>query len=120
MIYEYHCIRCGKHVRKDVNRRYTPKYCGPECCREAQREMQRERDRTLRESRTPIQARPLVPYRICKKCRWGRIHNKDNMSCTYLEHHDHTRTSLHPEGLTADCKEFEPKRRKKHGKSENE
>lgn len=111
MIYEYNCARCGKPVRKEFSRRYAPKYCGPECCREAQK----ERERALRETRKPLRPLPLVPYKTCKKCRWGRIHNKENMSCTYMEHHDHTRTSLHPEGMTADCKEFEPRRSRKNG-----
>lgn len=54
--------------------------------------------------------KPLVDQRRCAKCRWRHIYTH-HFFCGYMFFHDHSRTSLHPEGLSADCKEFEPRQR---------
>lgn len=108
MLYEFTCAGCGKKTSVAYRCGGPPKYCSVEC-REA---AQKERDRKARKRFT----QPPVPYRVCKKCRWGRCtNNSTSLLCTYSEYHDTSRTALHPEGLTADCKEFEPKRRKRNG-----
>ena len=52
----------------------------------------------------------------CGKCQYGtKLENF--WCCGYFEIMGHTRTSLHPEGLTSHCYEFTPRKRgrKKRG-----
>lgn len=97
---------CGKLVQIETAFIRMRKYCSKACCKEAQKqkELEKWKQRT-------ILSKPLVPYKVCMNCKWSRVRNKENMSCTYMDRHDHTRTFLHPEGLTAECQEFEPRRK---------
>ena len=50
---------------------------------------------------------PLVDPKKCMKCKYGHVDG----ACGYLDATGHSRTGLHPEGLTSDCKEFKAKKR---------
>ena len=55
----------------------------------------------------------LVSPTVCAKCVFRGGGEGEGHYCRYSEIMGHTRTSLHPEGLTSDCKEF-VKKQKKH------
>lgn len=55
-------------------------------------------------------SKPLVDLKKCAKCIYAAGGNT-NIYCGYLNITGHSRTSLHPEGLTSDCKEFMPRKR---------
>lgn len=58
----------------------------------------------------------MVPYEKCAKCRFSCVFENKPL-CNYFEVMGHTRTSLHPEGLTDDCREFQPRKRKRKPKA---
>jgi hypothetical protein len=51
---------------------------------------------------------PLVDIKYCRKCAYSLRYAK-GYHCGYMFFTGHTRTALHPEGLTPTCYEFEPK-----------
>lgn len=57
-------------------------------------------------------SKPLVDPKLCAKCVYSETDNVYGYCCGYLNKTGRTRTSLHPEGLTSDCKEFKPRKRK--------
>lgn len=56
--------------------------------------------------------KPLVDRRKCAACAYGHGTGEAHY-CGFLYIKGYSRTSLHPEGLTSTCYEFEPKKRKK-------
>lgn len=101
--YEYICAYCGKKFsgRKRVNR----KYCSTECQRIAYGAAQRKPSRNMTE--------PIVPASKCRKCLYGASSTADYPGCSYLFATGESRVKLHPEGLTAKCEEYIPRRGKK-------
>lgn len=66
----------------------------------------------MKEMKNPSKySRPLVDPKLCAKCVYHENSNIYGFCCGYLTKTGHTRTSLHPEGLTSDCKEFKAKTR---------
>lgn len=54
----------------------------------------------------------LVSGDKCKRCVF-RFGSEEGLHlCNYFEIKGHSRTSLHPEGLTSVCHEFQPRQRK--------
>lgn len=109
-IYTGICPNCGKEFALFVNgHQEERKYCSKECWRECVRkraEAKKHRGRPHSISKT------LVPQERCQKCKYSAKYSHF-YHCGYVLMKGTTRTALHPEGLTADCQEFEPKRRRK-------
>ena len=102
------CKYCGKPMEVPDNRKITKRYCSKNC---------QDRARRARENGYLSQkmSEPLVPTEQCKKCQYGT--NLENIwRCGYFEIMGHTRTSLHPEGLTSHCYEFKPRKRGRKNK----
>lgn len=102
------CPNCGKEFPLDEkNGTVARKYCSMKC-RKEYAEKKAERQKLLR--KTQRLSDTLVPQERCRTCRYaqkcGPLYH-----CGYFLQLDTTRTALHPEGLTADCKEYEPKGR---------
>lgn len=53
----------------------------------------------------------MVPYETCRKCRYYSNFADSWRMCMYFIYTGVLRSSLHPEGLTKECREFEPKQR---------
>lgn len=105
MTQEFACAMCGARVKLETNYIRKRKYCSRECCIEAQRqkELQKRKHRA-------ILSEPLVPVKVCGRCKWSWVVREGVYGCAYAEANEHTRNFLHPEGLTAECKEFEPRK----------
>lgn len=97
------CKYCGKPMEVPDNRKTTKKYCSKICSEKA-------RYKREHENLTKKMSDPLVDPEFCRVCQYGT--NLENFwRCGYFEETGHTRTSLHPEGLTSHCYEFKPKKR---------
>lgn len=98
--YEYICAYCGKKFsgRKQINRRF----CSTECKNAANKEAIPGKRLSVTE--------PVVPPQKCKKCVHGAV-AIDNVwpICNYIFDTGKSRVQMHPEGLTAQCREFAPK-----------
>ena len=102
------CKYCGKPMEVPDNRKITKMYCSKNC---------QDRARRARENGYLSQkmSEPLVSPEQCKKCQFGT--NLENIwRCGYFEIMGHTRTSLHPDGLTRHCYEFKPRKRGRKNK----
>lgn len=108
MTQEITCALCGKQVKIETNYIRKRKYCSRECCKEAQRQkdLQKWKQRA-------ILSEPLAPMKFCARCKWSSVLRENLYVCAYAEKNEHTRNFLHPEGLTAECMEFEPRSKKK-------
>lgn len=104
--YEFDCAYCGKHVVMEHDRGQRKKYCSKKCSSAMWEELHRGRKKGQKDKVTL--SYPLVPVRQCAKCRYGLLVGSD-ICCAYFEIAGQTRTSLHPEGLTAECQEFKPR-----------
>lgn len=120
MMYEFDCRWCGKHMSYDWLNGRRPIYCCASCRKEANRaatreaikspERQKGRERKIRlEELRQQRAKQLAQTECCKQCKWGVLLQSHSWCCGYSDVNDHTRTSLHPDGLTEDCKEFTPR-----------
>lgn len=97
------CKYCGKPIEILNEKRKVKQYCSDACCKRAQRARENGYIR-------PDLSKPLVPTEQCGKCHYGAM-LENIWRCGYFEETGHTRTSLHPEGLTSHCYEFTPKKR---------
>lgn len=100
------CMQCGRQFSISDSKRI---YCSDEC-RVAAREARKKRPAkqwTFR--RKPTYSRPPVSTKKCLACIYGGNFGGDTPYCRYYSVTGTTRTFLHPEGLTAECKEYEPK-----------
>lgn len=59
----------------------------------------------------------MVPYEQCAKCQYSIRYADTVQVCNHFDVMGQTRTSLHPEGLTDDCKEFQPRKRQRKPKA---
>lgn len=109
------CPGCGKKFSLYENGNLKErKYCSKECWAayvDGKKAEQEEKAKKRRGRRAAIH-QTLVPQERCEKCKYSQRY-LDLYHCGYVLVKDTTRTALHPEGLTADCQEFEPKRRRK-------
>ena len=109
------CPNCGKVFPTYVEGNRTErKYCSKECWRAFTEK--RAKLRYEAKHRHTALSDTLVPQKVCEKCKYHAKYGK-LFHCGYMLYTDTTRTSLHPEGLTSDCKEFEPRRRRKQHES---
>ena len=104
--YEFDCAWCGKHVALEEFRGHPQKFCCKRCCNKAY-----EARRGGKKQEPKERPGPLVPLEKCEKCRFSSRPTGEYFMCAYHEIMGHSRTSLHPEGLTSDCKEYQPRRR---------
>ena len=96
------CKYCGKQIEvpgENTNRLY----CSESCKKKAYRAKKNG-------GFLVDQSKPRIQPEQCGKCQYGtKLENF--WCCGYFEIMGHTRTSLHPEGLTSHCYEFTPKKR---------
>ena len=117
MAYEFDCAWCGKHAFVSKYRGQPPKYCSDQCRRDSAAAKKREHRKRADHSKQNGTSKPkhpglehdgiLVPVMKCAKCRYSQLVGRF-LVCGYFEFTGQTRTSRHPEGLTADCREFKP------------
>lgn len=114
--YEFTCANCGKRhrVSERVGRGIHKKYCNI-ACRDAffvkkRKEASKEKARLKQEKIRRQQ--PIVPVARCLKCRFAQKEQR-TITCGYLFATGTSRLLLHPNGLTADCLEYQPKKRTK-------
>lgn len=114
----FDCAWCGQHVELEWLSGRRPRYCCTACRKAAKNSI----DSLARENRKKLkklsrrqkiiewrqmQKTPLVSTKQCDHCQWG-VYSQSNMwYCGYSDVHEHTRTSMHPDGLTSQCQEFE-------------
>lgn len=104
------CKHCGKPIEILSDKGRTKQYCS-KACREKAR---RERDAEARGKKK--RSKPLVSLDQCAKCRYVTKVGTC-LCCGYFEIAGRTRLGQHPEGLTEECQEFEPKKRGRKKKS---
>lgn len=121
---EHICKMCGKSF---VSTYMESKYCSRECYAKARaakvipptvRQPKPKQDKAAAEATAKAGAsdnrsKPLVDTKWCNRCEYGTgdAYAKRN-SCNYMNIMGHSRTSLHPEGLTSTCYEFKPRKRR--------
>ena len=118
MAYEFDCAWCGKHAFVSKYRGQPPKYCSDHCRRESDNYRKRERRKNEKKKNPSYwmgnpdseQNTALVPILKCAKCRYSQLVGQF-LVCGYFEFTGQTRTIRHPDGLTADCREFMPRAR---------
>lgn len=103
MIYEFNCARCGEKQSVEYTFGGHPKYCSS-CRSIAYRENKNIRGKNGEGISNYYS--PLVDLRKCGRCCYSQGGGKTGTICMYFELTGHSRTFLHPEGLTADCKEY--------------
>lgn len=113
----FDCAWCGKHVEMEWINGRRPRYCCTDCRKSAKNSINalarenRKKLKGLSRKQKIIEWRqrqktPLVSTELCNHCQWG-VYSQSNMwCCGYTEVHEHTRTSMHPGGLTSQCQEF--------------
>jgi hypothetical protein len=122
-MYDFTCLNCGKKAVLPVTSCTPKKFCCRTCYREyiaKHRTMPDTKPRiNSRMQAAPAKAgasdtsrKPLVDIGKCKRCAYGTGDEYSNAcSCNYFVIAGHSRTSLHPEGLTSTCYEFKPKKK---------
>lgn len=96
------CKVCGKPIEV-MEKQKKRMYCSESCRKKA---FMAKKNGFLQQKLS----KPLVPTEQCGKCHYGAM-LENIWRCGYFEETGHTRTSLHPEGLTSHCYEFMPKKR---------
>ena len=112
-MYTHQCPNCGKEIYAAKNGKMNI-FCNQQCHVEYG-----AKKRKAKEEKAAEQARlraTLVPETLCRKCEYGFCFWTNHYACAHFEIRDKTRLSLHPEGLSADCKEFTPRKRKRKGR----
>jgi hypothetical protein len=111
-MYEFTCMNCGKvHVVKTAST--TPKkFCNRECWRQHNEKKRAAQHQTVRVTLSE----PLIPSSQCEKCKY-RLSLDGIWCCGYFDICGHTRTAMHPEGLTTECREFERRRQQRKQKN---
>ena len=122
-MYDFTCLNCGKKAVLPVTSCTPKKFCCRTCYREyiaKYRTMPDTKPRiNSRPQAAPAKAgasdtsrKPLVDIGKCKRCAYGTGDEYSKAcSCNYFVIAGHSRTSLHPEGLTSTCYEFKPRKR---------
>jgi hypothetical protein len=122
-MYEFICLGCGKKIVLPAKHGIGQKYCSKECYNKyisEQRKLQRK-ERALVAAAKAVASdtnKPLVNVKKCAKCVYGFHDNGQTWHCGYLFKTGRTRTAQHPEGLTAECQEFAPRKRERKRKCE--
>lgn len=110
-MYEYTCLNCGKRNFMDEEPNSTPrKFCDRKCWKEYQ---EKKPGRNGPAARGRYLSPTPVPPEQCEKCRFGILLGTC-WSCGYFEIMGQTRMSLHPEGLSGPCQEFEIAKKKRN------
>lgn len=116
--HEFDCAWCGKHVVIEDYRGQPPKYCSVKCRKDIsamKKREHRERERLKQQycytaAPDKKQERTPVPISKCVKCAYSLLVGCE-ICCDYWEITGNSRVAMHPEGLTADCREFKPRKR---------
>lgn len=115
-VYEFTCANCGKtQILTFREGRCSKKFCNTECMKEyweKKRQADADEAKAARAERTK-QKRKIVPKSKCRQCKYSSL-NRDDTICCYFELAGHSRLSLHPEGLNANCQEFAPRTKKRN------
>ena len=113
--YETVCPNCGKPLRRELLlENKDRKFCNRACWREYHDKKNAEREK--RKAMIHKLSAQLVPPEQCERCRYG-CSMGGVQGCGYFDITGHTRTSLHPEGLSGECQEFARKKRGRKPKS---
>lgn len=115
-IYSCVCPNCGKTFPVYVNGAHQErKFCSKDCWKaytQKRQEAKKQQKQAAKVQFKTLHDRQLVPEELCRKCKYHAKYG-NMFHCGYVLKMDTTRTKLHPEGLTSDCREFEPSRRRK-------
>ena len=105
----YTCKNCGKENPISREGSIARKFCNRDCQKAyyAKKEAAAAAAKVVASDKR----KPLVDNKQCRKCKY-RYYGRDHYSCGFLFIKGYSRTSLHPEGLTPECHEFEPRQRK--------
>lgn len=112
--YQENCSFCGNKIPPKKRQFQPRKYCSRECwlkacdAKKAASAEEKARRKEIRKTQSKSGEREYDAR--CMKCRWCLFRGEYTM-CVYFDHHDHTRSFLHPEGLPEVCQEFEPRKR---------
>lgn len=108
----YTCQNCGKENTIMQGGSSARKFCNREC----QKEYYRKKEAVAAVARVVAsdKRKPLVdPKKHCTRCRWSiSIQHGGGRHCGYMFITGKSRVAMHPEGLTSECQEFEPRQRK--------
>jgi hypothetical protein len=121
-MYEFKCLNCGKSATLPSTSCTPKKFCSRACYLEyiaKYKTMPDTKPRINKATGAPAKAgasdtsrKPLVDIGKCKRCAYGTGDEYSNAcSCNYFVIAGHSRTSLHPEGLTSTCYEFKQKKK---------
>jgi hypothetical protein len=112
-MYDFTCLNCGKkHTVPSAN--VAPKkFCNRTCWREyCEKTRNKAAEALAKAGASDTGRKPLVDIGKCKRCVYGTgDEDSKACSCNYFVIAGHSRTSLHPEGLTSTCYEFKPKKK---------
>ena len=109
MLIERHCAACGATLydRKQCDIR---KFCNSKC--QAAYHARKRQQAAEKAAEAAKRRKTLIPESQCRKCIYGCVYG-GRFGCGYVFETGTPRLLLHPEGLTSECKEFTPKKRKK-------
>lgn len=112
---DFVCLNCGKsnEINQAFGQKYERKFCDRKCYLEYMAKKKRAKEAVTKE-KTRLRTR-LTPEQQCRKCANGFDYG-GRYGCGYVYTHDHSRLSLHPEGMPAECQEFTPKKRSRQGR----
>jgi hypothetical protein len=110
-MYDFICKNCGKKHTRATQNAPNQKFCDRNCWSEynkkkmqAEAEAKKQEQLERRKRRTTI-----TPASQCEKCIYG-YSIASVWCCGHFEIAGYTRHSLHPEGLPAECQEYQPKK----------
>lgn len=110
--YETLCPNCGETVT-------VPNvFCDRKCWKEYQDKKRIEQERRRAKCRGYQSSRPLVPEDLCMNCKYSQKYSQ-LVGCGYFFIKGETRLAKHPEGLTAECQEFEPRKTPRRRRQQN-
>lgn len=95
------CPNCGRP--SPWNRKFCCKAC---LLKYTEKQRQAAQEKAAKDAEL---RKVLVNPNQCHHCIYGYNYGGKIYGCGYMFIKDQTRTSLHPEGLTSDCKEFVPR-----------
>lgn len=105
---EHHCPACGAILFYRSGK--FKKFCNSKCKADYyEKKRQEKAEKAAEAAKLRV---PLVPESQCKKCKYGLLFG-ERCGCGYMFATGQPRLLLHPEGLSAECKEFEPRKRKR-------
>ena len=107
-----HCRNCGKELYVTSSGKMNI-FCDRQC--QLEYGAKRKQEKAAEAAERARLRETLVPEKQCRKCKYGFDYG-GRYGCGYVYVKDQSRTSLHPEGLSGDCKEYTPKKWRRKGR----